>query len=327
MGLAIREPRAADSIKRNGTFTEMVVSNYPYWPRILKQVGKLLTTLFLLSVVSVLVDRQHLLHYITIPEMAVSVLGAALSILLAFRTNSAYSRWWEARTLWGALVNNSRSLSRQAVSFPRRSGSQVLQAASTEFTRTLIYRQIAFVHAIRCSLRRQPLWQDIQPFLDSNTIEGLKQEQNVPAAMLVQMGIGVTCAVDQQVLSELEQHRIDQTLSELSNILGACERIKNTPLPRQYDYYPELFIKVYCIVLPFIIVDQVGIMTPLITLLVSFAFLVMNRIGKNLEDPFENGPYDVPMTALSRTIEINLRQALGEREVPQALVPAAGVLM
>ncbi len=305
----------------------MVVSNYPYWPRILKQVGRLLATLFLLSVVSVFVDRQHLLRYITIPEMAVSVLGAALSILLAFRTNSAYGRWWEARTLWGALVNNSRSLSRQAVSFPRRSGNEVLQAASTEFSRTFVYRQIAFVHATRCALRREPPWQDIQPFLDADTIRVLKEKQNVPAALLVQMGIQLTCAVDQQVLSELEQHRMDQTLSELSNVLGACERIKNTPLPRQYDYYPELFIKVYCVTLPFIIVDEVGILTPLITLVVSFAFLVMNRIGKNLEDPFENGPYDVPMTALSRTIEINLRQTLGEENVPQPLTPTAGILM
>lgn len=305
----------------------MVVARYTSWPRILRPIGKLLTAMFLLSVASVLVDRnQHILRYITVPDMAVSVLGAALSMLLAFRTNSAYARWWEARTLWGAMVNSSRSLARQAISFPLRSDSQVLQAASLAFSDSFVRRQIAFVHATRCALRRQPAAEDIAPFLDTGTLQCVMSCQNVPAALLQQMGEQLATAVDQQVLTEWQMQRIDSTLSDLSNVLGACERIKNTPLPRQYDYYPELLIKVYCVMLPFVIVDEVGAFTPVITLVIGFAFLVLNQIGKNLEDPFENLPYDVPMTALSRTIEINLRQALGDKNVPAALTPVEGVL-
>jgi putative membrane protein len=305
----------------------MIVSKYPYWPRILKQTGRLLSVLFLLSVISYLIDRQqHLLRYITIPEVAVSILGAALGILLAFRTNAAYARWWEARTLWGAMVNSSRSLARQATSFSRRSG-HAAETHSKAFASTFIFRQIAFVHATRCALRRQELWTDLQPFLDSESLLALKHERNVPAALLQQMGQQLTDAVEQHILNDWQMQRIDSTLSDLSNVLGACERIKNTPLPRQYDYYPELLIKIYCIVLPFIIVDQVGLLTPIITVLVSFAFLVLNRIGKNLEDPFENAPYDVPITSLSRTIEINLRQVLGEQNLPEQVQPVSGVLM
>ena len=305
----------------------MVVSNYPYWPRIFKQIGKLLSVLFLLSVVSILLDRQHhMLRYIKIPDTMVSVLGAALTILLGFRTNSAYARWWEARTLWGALVNSSRSIARQAIGFPRRSGSPMLQAASIEFSQTFVYQQIAFVHATRCVLRGQPPWDAITPFLDAVSLEKLRASRNVPAAILQQMGQELTMAVDQQVLSELHMHRIDQTLTDLSNILGGCERIKNTPLPRQYDFYPELLIKVYCIVLPFVIADEAGLFTPLITLVVSFALLVLNRIGKNLEDPFENRPYDVPLTALSTTIETNLKQALGQGQIPAPATAVDGVL-
>lgn len=304
----------------------MIVTSYPYWPRIFKQIGGLLVTFVLLSVVALLVERHgRLLRYITIPEMAVTVLGAALSILLAFRTNSAYARWWEARTLWGALVNNSRSIARQAISFSR-SGNEERPAAKL-FSRTFVYRQIAFVHALRCALRKEPPWHEIQSFLDAQGLEALKTAQSVPAAILQEMGNQLTEAAEQQTISEIELHRIDQTLSDLSNVLGACERIKNTPLPRQYDYYPELLIKVYCTVLPFIIVDEVGLLTPVITIVVGSAFLILNRIGKSLEDPFENTPYDVPMTALSRTIEINLRQALGEREVPPPVTPVKGVLM
>ena len=168
---------------------------------------------------------------------------------------------------------------------------------------------------------------ELQPFLDSESVLVLKQQRNVPAALLQQMGEQLADAVEHRILNDWQMQRIDSTLTELANVLGACERIKNTPLPRQYDYYPELLIKLYCIVLPFIIVDQVGLFTPIVTVMVSFAFLVLNRIGKNLEDPFENAPYDVPISSLSRTIEINLRQALGEKDLPEQLQPAAGVLM
>jgi putative membrane protein len=306
----------------------MIVSKYPYWPRILKQTGKLLTALFFLSVISYLINHhQHSLRYITIPEVAVSILGAALGILLAFRTNAAYARWWEARTLWGAMVNQSRSLARQAISFSRASDNLAAQGDSNTFARRLVYHQIAFVHATRRALRRQEPWTELQRFLDSESLLALKKQRNVPAALLQEMGLQLADAVEQRVLNDWQMQRIDSTLTELTNVLGACERIKNTPFPRQYDYYPELLIKIYCIVLPFIIVDQVGLLTPIITVIVSFAFLVLNRIGKNLEDPFENAPYDVPITSLSRTIEINLRQALGEQDLPEQFQPAAGVLM
>jgi putative membrane protein len=300
----------------------MVVTNYPNWPRLLKQIGRPLAVVFLLSVVSILIDREnHVLRYIQIPEMAVSVLGAALGILLGFRTTSAYGRWWEARTLWGAMVNNSRSLSRQAVSF----ANDGVDPAT--FAQPIVRKQIAFVHATRCALRRQEPWIEIQPFLDSAALQGLRAHQNVPAALLLQMGLDLSAAVRGQVLNNWQMQRIDATLSELSNVLGACERIKNTPLPRQYDYYPELMIKLYCVALPFVIVDSAGVFTPVITLFVAFAFLVMNRIGKNLEDPFESLAYDVPMTALSRTIEINLRQAIGETKLPEPEKMVDGVLM
>lgn len=305
----------------------MVVSDYPYWPRILRQIGALAAVFFGLSLVALVVDWQgHILRYVTIPEVVVGVFGAALSILLGFRTNHAYARWWEARILWGSLVNSSRSLSRQAISFSEQEGAPA-EGGLQEFAKSFIYRQIAFVHALRCSLRRQDPAEEIRPFLDAESAQEVRKTANVPNAILQQMGVQLARAAHKGTINEWEMQRIDQTLSDLSHVLGACERIKNTPLPRQYDYYPEFLIKVYCILLPFIIVDEVGLLTPLITLLVGLAFLILNRIGKNLEDPFENLPYDVPMSTLSRTVEINLRQALGESDTPAPLLPVRGVLM
>lgn len=304
----------------------MVVATLPNGRRILAQIGRPLLLFFVVAVCSSLLNRMdHPFRAIAIPDMTFSVLGAALGILLGFRTNSAYARWWEARTLWGALVNSSRTLARQAVSFPAL-GLGRKQEEAREFAYQLIHLQIAFVHALRCALRRQPPWEDLSRLLDENTVTYLQTQGNVPAALLVLMGDQLAAAASAEVVNEWRMQRIDSTLTDLSNIMGGCERIKNTPLPRQYDFYPELFVWVYCLLLPFVLVEELKLFTPVVTVMMSFVFLVLNRIGKNLEDPFENTVYDVPLTALSTTIESNLRQVLGDKALPQPVVPVDGIV-
>jgi ion channel-forming bestrophin family protein len=303
----------------------MVVQYKTNWPRILRQIGPFLLILFCLSIaVTALNYIDHPFKQIAVPDLIVSVLGAALGILLGFRTNSAYARWWEARQLWGALVNSSRSIARQALAFTRDLGAQ--QEAGDRFAHHLIYAQIAFVHSLRCALRRQQPWEDIATFLPGELVTKLREEQNVPAAILQHMGEYAANAVSMGLITEWRLTRLDSTLTDLSNVQGGCERIKNTPLPRQYDHYPELFAQAYCVLLPFVLVDEAKLFTPFVTLAIGFVFLILNRIGKNLEDPFENTVYDTPMTALSRTIEINLRQTLGETQLPPPVQPEKGVL-
>jgi ion channel-forming bestrophin family protein len=305
----------------------MVVSSRPRIGRILEQIYVPLLLFFLISVIVVVLNgTSHRFRSIAIPDLTLSVLAAALGILLGFRTNSAYSRWWEARTLWGALVNSSRSLARQALSFPNGGGVGLKQEEARQFAISLIYQQMAFVHALRCALRRQAPWPEIQSFLPASTVEILQTQQNVPAALLIVMGEQSATAAENGILNEWRLQRIDSTLTDLSNIMGGCERIKNTPLPRQYDTYPELFVWAYCVLLPIVLVEEMQLMTPFIIVIMSCVFLILNRIGKNLEDPFENKVYDVPLTALSRTIEINLRQMLGESNLPPAIVPVDGIL-
>ena len=304
----------------------MVVDNYPSWPRILRQVARPLCLFVAVAiVVTILEKRSHPFKAIPIPDITLSLLGAVLGILLAFRTNSAYARWWEARQLWGRLVNNSRSLARQALSFTHHVEEERRTEAS-RFARSLISSQIAYAHALRCALRNQDPWSDIAQWLGNDALDGLRNQKNVPAALLQSMGLHLAEAADAGMISEFRLQRLDATLSELTDIQGGCERIKNTPLPRQYDYYPELFVKAYCLLVPTILVQELGWLTPLATALVSFVLLVLNRIGKNLEDPFKNEVYDTPMTALSRTIEINLLQALKHEQLPPAIQPVNGVL-
>ncbi len=305
----------------------MVVSLVPNWSRIGKQIAPSLIVFVVIAAIAAYVNTlEHPFQAIAMPDLTITVLGAALGILLGFRTNSAYDRWWEARKLWGRLVNSSRSLARQAISFTGVSETADPRTP-TPFAKEMIYNQIAFVHALRCALRKEEPWEDIKPFVSPAWMAILKTQVNVPTAILQHMGHFAATSASAGVISDLRLQRIDTTLSELSDIQGGCERIKNTPLPRQYDTYPELLIKVYCFLLPLVLVDRLKYFTPAITLLIAAAFLVLNRVGRNLEDPFENAVYDTPMTALSRTIEVNLRQALGEKEVPKLLAPVDGILM
>ncbi len=115
-------------------------------------------------------------------------------------------------------------------------------------------------------------------------------------------------------------------LDELVNAQGGAERIKNTPMPKQYDYFPQLFVQIYCLVLPLALVMNMGWYTPLGSTMVGFIFLALDKIGRDLEDPFENTIYDVPLTSITRTIEVNLRQMLGETVLPPAEKPVRGVL-
>ena len=118
---------------------------------------------------------------------------------------------------------------------------------------------------------------------------------------------------------------MSDTMTQLANMQGGAERIKNTPMPRQYNYFPRLFVQVFCVLLPLAMVSDLGLATPLGSTAVGFIFLALDRVGRDLEDPFENTVYDVPMTSITRTIEINLNSLLG-RQGPEPVAPVDGVL-
>ncbi len=304
----------------------MLVEARLSWKHSVAEIWRPLLSFPLLAVIVVIINRfNHPFRYIAVPDLPISFLGAILGILLGFRINSAYGRWWEARTLWGGLVNQSRTLSRQAVTFvSETSAGQHSEAFS--FTKTVVYQQIALVHALRCVLRKEQPWDAISPLLDPALLAKLQNESSIVTALLRANGDQVAGAANAGIISEWRFQRFDATLTEISNIQGGCERIKNTPLPRQYDFYPELFVRAYCVLIPICLVEELKLFTPFVTLLVCFVMLVLNRLGKNMEDPFENSLYDVPMSSLSRRIEIDLRQMLGEQELPSPVQPVDGVL-
>jgi putative membrane protein len=286
------------------------------WP----QVSKRLTLLFLYDLSIALLFTQAGLSWLAQSGMPLTMMGAALSLFLAFRNNSAYDRWWEARILWGGLVNQSRTLARRALTLI----DAERHPRPNDASRLLVDLQIAYVNALRCHLRKQNPFPELQGMLPAAIIDRLRGEQNVPAALLLIMGEIVREAFDAGRLDSIRLSALDQSLTELCNIQGGCERIKNTPLPRQYEYGPRLLVHVYCLMLPIGLVEGLGLITPIASTALSLLFIMLETIGREIENPFENTIHDTPMSSLSRTIEINLRQNAGDRELPVSAGPVEG---
>lgn len=298
----------------------MIVPHGPQLPKMARYVGKPLIYLFAYDIVVVVAFKVFHWEWIGLQHIPLALLGSAIGLLLGFRNNSAYGRWWEARTLWGAIVNNSRSFARQ-VSVNIRGDEE-----RTAFSKRIVYYQIAYVHSLRQQLRGLDPAPEIAPFVNAEELEYLKGEKNAATALQGLMATRMLEAKDRGWIDSLQWSQMDGSLDDLADAQGGSERIKNTPMPRQYDYFPWLFTELYCLMLPLALVTNMGWYTPLGSTVVGFVFLSLNKIGRDLEDPFDNSIYDVSLTAICKTIEINLRQMVGEKVLPDPEKPIRGVL-
>jgi ion channel-forming bestrophin family protein len=258
----------------------------------------------------------------------VGVFVTAMSIFLVFRVNEAYDRWWEARKLWGQLVNTSRSFARQAITLIEHRPAH----------RELVLRQIAYVNALRIALRHGPrwsdaptLWAEIAAFIEEAELDELKQAENVPTQLIRLHGQQLRRSFSRTTVDHLLLCRMDESITSLCDIQGSCERIKNTVFPDRVARFTRAFVWVFAAALPFIILDASldsrDIKEIILVTFMSFVLVTIERLGRELKNPFENMPNDTPMTALCRTIEIDLLQFLGETDLPPPVEPKNGVLM
>jgi ion channel-forming bestrophin family protein len=254
--------------------------------------------------------------------------GTIVGIIVGFRNGSAYGRWWEARTLWGAVVNRSRTLARQVLTTmsPDRASSADEQAEVAAAQRQLVLYQVAYVQALRQQLRGLDAAATVARLLPEEDPAELARAKNLALALQTQMSAMLVTARRRGWLDEWQWQAIDQSLASLMDSQGGMERIKNTPMPKQFDFFPRLFVQIYCLLLPVGMVPSLEWYTPLGSTLIGFMFLALEKIGRDLEDPFENRIHDVSMTAITTTIEINLRQMLGELELPPPEQPVDGIL-
>jgi ion channel-forming bestrophin family protein len=271
-----------------------------------------------------------LLHWTWIAPSSVPVgaFGTVIGIIVGFRNASAYGRWWEARTLWGAIVNRSRTFARQVLTTMSAAADAPAaeQQEVKQVQRDLVLHQVAYVHALRQQLRGLDPVAAVAHLIPKEDLLELAREKNLALTLQTRMSRMLVAARQRGWLDEWQWQAIDQSLASLMDSQGGAERIKNTPMPKQFDFFPRLFVQIYCLIRPIGMVPSLGWYTPLGSTLVGFMFLALERIGRVLEDPFENKIYDISMTAITCTIEINLRQLLGETELPPPIQPVGGIL-
>jgi putative membrane protein len=295
----------------------MIVGTTPRFRQIVIEVWKPISILFIWDVA---VTVFHFYTPIKEPPLPTALFGTALALFLGFRTNAAYARWWEARTLWGALINASRSLARVTLSFSRSGDAHDLALRDR-----VIRLQRAFAHTMRCQLRGQSPRDDIARLAGGEMADRAWTRRN-PANVLLEDISGLYAdAYAAGRLDSIQQSTVERILIDIANAQGGMERIKNTPLPNGFQFFPNLFSRLFCILLPIALVEALGIATPVGSTLISLVFLAILRIGDDLTDPFANSVHDIPLTAMSTTIEIDLSQSLG-LTAPEPLKPDHGVL-
>ncbi|MBC7890931.1 MAG: bestrophin family protein [Sphingobacteriaceae bacterium] len=258
-----------------------------------------------------------------------TVLGTALAILLGFRVTSAYDRWWEARRLWGAITNDSRTMARQLTTFlwyKRREKDGQHREEQDSYVRRMVYRQIGFTYALKNHLRRLEIFEELRPFVGEAELAWLRSQRHVPNALLQKQAQCLQEIEEKGYLGDFRHVQMETRLSLLCDSMGGCERIKNTVFPRQYSVFSTGFVTVYSYLLPFVLVGKIGWVTIPATLVIGFLFYALDSIAKGIENPFENRFDDTPMSSICRTIEINLRQQLGETELPEPVALVNGFL-
>jgi putative membrane protein len=223
-------------------------------------------------------------------------------------------------------VNKSRTLARQVLTTMSPKATAIEQAEVAAVQRQLVLYQVAYVHALRQQLRGLDPVAAVAHLLPHEDSAELAREKNLALTLQRRMSAMLVTARERGWLDQWEWQAIDDSMADLMDAQGGVERIKNTPMPKQFNHFLRLFVHIYCLMLPVGLVETMGWFTPLGSTLVGFMFLALEKIGLDLEDPFENTIFDVPMTAIATTIEINLRQLLGETELPLPVQPVRGVL-
>ena len=293
----------------------MIVEPTPRLARIVAEVWRPLAALFVWDV-AVTVFYYH--APFTAPQLPLPLFGTVLALLIGVRVNSAYQRWWEGRVLWGAMINASRSLARVARNY--LAGEEM-----RDLRRTIVLRQVAYVNALRCQLRRQPVDGEVLRFLSRGEAEPALARSNVANGLLDGTGRRVADAGRDGWLDSIQQGIVEHVLIDIANAQGGMERIKNTPLPNQYRFFPVLFSRLFCLLLPIGLVETLGIATPVGSTVAGLMFLAALAIGDDLVDPFAGTVHDVPLSAMCRTVEIDLLQSIGD-PAPEPLASEHGVL-
>lgn len=246
------------------------------------------------------------------PSAPYALLGLAFSIFLGFRNSACYDRWWEARKQWGQLVVDQRSFARDSV---------VLERPGDDLRCRLLRRGLGFVHALSAQLRGRDAVAAVRPWLDAAEAEALSGSRNPADALLRRQGEELAAALREGRIDAIVYRGLCERLQAMSGVQAACERIRHTPLPFAYTLLLHRTAHLFCLLLPLGIVHAAGWATPVLTAVVAYTFFGLDALGDQLEEPFGTLENDLPLDAIARVIEIDVREAMGERDLPPPLQP------
>jgi putative membrane protein len=272
---------------------------------------------------SFLVTFTHgfLYHWkITLTTVPFSLIGLALAIFLGFRNSAAYDRFWEARKLWGDLVHRSRSFARQVQSLPAFE-QPVGPDDRDDPRRLLMLRTIAFASALRHQLRGTDGSAEMQRLLPADEAAALAASSRATEFLLRHMALDLGAFVRQGKLHPALAANTDRSLSAMAAVAAGCERIKQTPIPFAYTLLLHRTAWLYCFLLPFGLVDTVGLMTPFVVAIVAYTFFGLDALGDEIEEPFGLADNHLPLDALCREIEVSVLETLGAKDLPARLGP------
>ncbi len=313
--------------------------------------------LLVVGVIPVIFYEVFGMGWIAIPFSVVALLGTATAFLVGFKNTQTYNRTWEARQIWGGILNNSRTwgtMCRDFISHPAK-------------TKELVYRHFAWLTALRYQLRENRAWEaagkkynkeyqsfytipervttleeELAKYLTPDELAYILTTKNKAAQLLSLQSKTIRELLDQKEMDVYRFLEMHQKIDAFNDGQGKSERIKNFPYPRQFATINVLFIRLFCILLPFGMLKDFdklndsmvgfmhGYMVWLVipfSVLISWVYTSLEQVGESTENPFEGSANDVPISQMSRTIEIDLREMLGETELPPALQAKNNIIL
>lgn len=304
---------------------------------------------------------------ITIPWLPVSIVGTAVAFYVGFKNNSAYDRMWEARKIWGAIVNSSRAWGTYVDGFVSNLSvpNPLSKEGLHEVKRRLIYRHIAWLYALRSQLLVVTPWEhanqqgkigkraryfqqrfgiglvddevtriQLDNLLPSEEHDRLVNNVNTATQIINEQARDLQDLRTQGLISDFTHVELMQVLYHFYEHQGKCERIKKFPLPRQYANMSIYFVGIFIFLLPFSMIPELmkaagwGLWLAIpLTTLIGWIYMMMEAVGDYSENPFQGMSNDIPMLSLARVIEIDLREMLGETDLPPSIQAKEGILM
>ncbi|HVF97901.1 MAG TPA: bestrophin family ion channel [Flavisolibacter sp.] len=324
--------------------THYKVSEFLYWTR------REIYVLMLLAAVPTLLYQTFDLHWLAIPWVPIALIGTATAFIIGFKNTQTYNRLWEARQIWGAIVNASRAWGIMVKDFVQ---------ADIDVHQQLIYRHCAWLTALRHQLRKPQTWEnstklhnveyrrlytvpewattleeELKNYLPAEELQYILAKKNRATQLISLQSKQLTALKRAGCINPLEYVEMEKRLADLYDQQGKCERIKNFPYPRQFASITLFFVWLFVGMLPFGMLNEFQKLgehftwlTIPFSVIVSWVFVAMDKVSEATENPFEGGANDIPMAALSRAIEIDLRDMLDEQAIPAPLTPVNNILL